>query len=183
MTTTILTNSGRYFDFEAPNLHEYGIEDIAQALSNLCRFNGQCDFFYSVAQHSVGVSHLVPPEYALAGLLHDAAEAYLGDMTAPLKARMPDYRKLEARVERAVLAQFGLPETLPPCIKKADLMMLKLERQALFSRDPGGEWETTLGVASAPAYLLPWGYTPSQARDQFLARFSFITQGLLRAAS
>jgi uncharacterized protein len=181
MTPTILTHSGKYFDFTSPESHKFDIEDIAQALSNICRFNGQCDFFYSVAQHSVGVSHLVPPEHALGGLLHDAAEAYLGDVTAPLKARMPDYRKLETRVERAVLAQFGLPETLPPCVKKADLMMLKLERQVLFSRDPGGEWETTLNVASAPASLLPWGYTPSQARDQFLARFSYINE-LFRTA-
>ncbi|MEM4379972.1 MAG: hypothetical protein QXL01_04720, partial [Thermoplasmatales archaeon] len=83
MEPWIETYSGKKFDYLAQS--ELDIEDIAHALSNLCRFNGHTRVFYSVAEHSVNVSSMVPPELKIAALLHDAAEAYIGDVPSPLK--------------------------------------------------------------------------------------------------
>lgn len=173
MEPTILTHSGRYFDFTKPHEHDFQIEDIAKALSNICRFNGHCPF-YSVAQHSVAVSMLVPPEYAMEGLMHDAPEAYLGDVTAPLKMLLKDYGALEDATWTAIALRFGLTLQLHPSIKLADLGMLKLERKKLFANDPGGEWSITQAVPCAPDHLLQWAAGPSQAEDMFLARFKYL---------
>lgn len=78
-------NDGHEISLVEPEIDAYRVGDIAKALGKLCRYTGQCNRFYSVAEHSVIVSHLVPPEYAMHGLLHDAQEAILGDQSAPLK--------------------------------------------------------------------------------------------------
>lgn len=85
--TTMITYTGKVFDFDSPSDGPVCLEDIAHALGMLCRFNGHIRRFYSVAQHSVLVSKLVDPRYALLALFHDAAEAYVGDMVSPLKRR------------------------------------------------------------------------------------------------
>lgn len=123
----ILTATGRYFNFRAPELHSYQVEDIAHALSRLCRYTGHCKKFYSVAQHSVLVSYYVPEELALEGLLHDASEAYLGDVSSPLKALLPDYKAIEKSVEQAIALHFDLHFPHPAIIKEVDLRMLVTE--------------------------------------------------------
>jgi len=82
----IQTLSGKKFSYQFATADDIDIEDIANALSNICRFAGHLPEFYSVAQHSVLVSQIVPPEFAFEALMHDAAEAYCQDIPAPLKA-------------------------------------------------------------------------------------------------
>lgn len=130
----ILTYSGKRFSFLDIDPEAIDIGDIATALSNICRFTGHLDQHYSVAQHCVLVSHLVEPHLAFEGLMHDASEAYCGDVSSPLKARLPDYREIEGRVDRAIRAKYGLPLVETPDVKVADLRMLASE-MGMFGRD------------------------------------------------
>ncbi|TKI02302.1 HD family hydrolase, partial [Martelella alba] len=129
--TWITTFSGRHFDYADPDINSICITDIIHALSNECRYAGHCPQFYSVAQHSVLTSMIVPPAFALEALLHDAAEAYCKDIPAPLKQLLPDYHAVESRVDAAIRRRFGLPEAMSPEVKRADLIMLATERRDL----------------------------------------------------
>ena len=84
-TLYVSTYTGKQFFPLDPQQDQVDIEDIAHGLAYQCRFNGQTRYFYSVAQHSLIVAGLVPKRLYLAALLHDAAEAYMGDMVKPLK--------------------------------------------------------------------------------------------------
>ena len=143
-SSTILTADGIYFDFENPAREAITINAIARGLANTCRFAGQCDRFYSVAEHSIWVSRIVPKALAIEGLLHDASEAFIGDMPKPLKERLPDYQAVEWRIDRAVLGRFGIG-WLGPEIKLADRVMLATEQRLLMRNQDRWKWtdETT----------------------------------------
>lgn len=166
----IRTHSGHHFYYQAISQDAIEIDDIAQALSNICRFAGHLDDFYSVAQHSVLVSRLVPPELALEALLHDASEAYCQDIPAPLKALLPDYRDIEASVDNVIRSLFGLPLAHSPEVKHADLVMLATERRDL-GIDDGDKWDILDGIAPTDEFAIH-PLNPRQARQLFIARFN-----------
>lgn len=168
MIPTIQTISGRYYNLEIPRPSEICLTDIAHALSNLCRFTGHSFQFYSVAQHSVIVSQIVPPDLAFAALLHDAHEAYVGDMSAPLKELLQEYQRVELLAANAVRLRFGVPLKMPEAIKRADLVALATERRDLMLT-AGANWDCLAGIDPLPQHITPLG--PIQAHGLFLARF------------
>ena len=130
------TVSGRRVNPFDPDPEQLDIEDIARALANLCRFGGHSRVFYSVAQHFVIVSELVEQrggdaEDIFAALMHDAAEAYLGDMPHPIKHRSPlgtAFKAAEGRLEAVIHERFGIKPDVPE-IKRADRALLATERR------------------------------------------------------
>lgn len=162
------TRTGIVFDVLTPHSCDIRIEDIAHALSNLCRFGGHCRRFYSVAEHSVHVSYLVPPEHAFAALLHDATEAYCVDVPRPIKELLPRYREIESGIWAAIAKAYDLPLVLPECIKEADNAMLLAERDHLLD-EPPIPWAWAAGLT--PADRLPMCLAPHGAKEAFLVRF------------
>jgi hypothetical protein len=160
----ILTKSGQQFFPLAPEPEKIVIEDIAHALSNICRFTGHVRQFYSVAQHSCHVAQLVRPQFQLWALLHDASEAYLCDLAAPVKNQLPGYKLAEEAVMRAVAIRFGLRWPMPPEVKNADMRMFYRERENLMPYH--GACEPS---PFPPAPLEPM--TPAEAKIIFLDGF------------
>jgi len=132
--TDIAVYSG-WYDFSDP---VYRLNDIAHSLSQICRFNGHTQRFYSVAEHSVNVSavceHLWGKRLAYYGLLHDATEAYISDLPRPVKAMFPEIKKLEKEIWESMLEFFGLEKLSDADAKKivlADDMVLRIEAISL----------------------------------------------------
>lgn len=151
----IITLSGSHFDYLNPNPASICIKDIARALSHECRFAGHLPAFYSVAQHSVVVSYLVPPEFALEALLHDAVEAYCKDIPAPLKRLLPDYRAIENHIDQTIRQVFKLPALQSKEVKHADLVALATERRD-FGLDDGTPWPILEGITPDKKVILSW---------------------------
>lgn len=144
----IQTNSGGQFHFNLKrvNAKEIKLADIAHALSYTCRYNGHCHAFYSVAEHSLHMAEYIlrkhigddkkPTElaYKLAdqALLHDAAEAYCGDMTRPLKQLFPEYDEYEKKVAATILRKYMKTSKLDPRVKEADARIMLNEKARLF---------------------------------------------------
>lgn len=169
---TILTQSGNHFNFLTPDTSEFGVEDIAHALSHECRFAGHSRHFYSVAEHSLMVSHIVPQQHALQGLLHDAAEAFVKDIPKPLKRLLPDYAVIEKRVEAAIFTRFGLPPKLSLEVKHADLVMLATEQRDLMAPHVRLD-RRPAGVEPLAQRICPM--TPRVAKLMFLHRYHELT--------
>lgn len=131
------TASGIQINLHNPTEDSLKIWDIAGALSLLCRFGGHVQRFYSVAQHSVLVAALAPADLKREALMHDAAEAYLGDVIKPLKHLIGEpYTLLEDRFETVLAQRFGLDRHALKAVKEYDLMALELEHEALQLRRP-----------------------------------------------
>jgi 5'-deoxynucleotidase YfbR-like HD superfamily hydrolase len=170
--------SGKRFYPLDPRSEEIEITDIAHALAHICRFGGHTAQFYSVAQHSVLVSRICDPKDAGIGLLHDAAEAYLGDMIRPLK-RMYEFRNYEDLEER-LLGTIGerfdlvLYSPLPASVLHADEVLLATEARDLMGNGTLPRGAGREGVEPLCTRLAPW--TAALARETFLQRFQEIFQ-------
>src|SRR5579859_6023200 len=169
------TVSGRWVNPFDPDPAQIDIGDIARALANQCRFGGHCRPFYSVAQHSVHVSELVEErdgdvEDVFAALMHDAGEAYLGDMPHPIKHRSPlgaAFREAERHLERAIRERFRIKAEVPG-LKPADRALLATERRA-FSAETW-HWPELDGIEPLAIELRAW--SPDEAERAFTRRYA-----------
>jgi 5'-deoxynucleotidase YfbR-like HD superfamily hydrolase len=151
--------------------------DIARALSNLCRFGGHSKAFYSVAQHSVIVCDLLEqrgatPDELMAALLHDAAEAYLGDLPHPLKHRSElgaAFRVAEKRLEAVIADRFALPDAAAR-IKPLDKALLATERRT-FS-EVTWHWPELDGAEELDLEIEAWD--SARALREFTGRYERI---------
>jgi hypothetical protein len=180
---SILTFSGVTFWPLDPRPEDIAIEDIAHALSNLCRFTGHTRRFYSVGEHSVRVSEaLEGTGFELWGLLHDASEAYLGDVARPTKYAVDGfgdaYRAAEYRLHRCVADRFGLSFPEPAMVKAIDNRMLRAEQRDLM---PVSADELLAPDELAwPETIEPW--TSEWAKIRFVGRFRQLTAAVRDAA-
>jgi len=161
----IYTYSGLKFNAFEPHNDQICIEDIAHALALNCRFNGHIHTHFSVAQHSIIISKLVPKEYALEALLHDAPEAYLTDVPRPIKRFLPECQEIEDNILEVILKKFGCVFPLPDCVLEIDHHMVADEAIALWPKRP--EWVndfTPNGIE-----INPWNWKVSE--KLFLERF------------
>ncbi len=154
------TFSGKSFQLEKIDPGKIDIVDIAHGLSLTCRFNGHCRTFYSVAQHSILVSEIVSPENALWGLLHDAAEAYIGDVTRPVKRLIPQFKEVEARILKAVASKFDLPERIPEEVLDADNSILATEASQLMPDFT--IWTDCPAEPIKDMEIIPWSWEKSK---------------------
>jgi hypothetical protein len=174
---SILTFTGRRFWPLQPVAGDVAIVDIAHALANLCRYTGHVRKFYSVAQHSVLVSRIVPPEYALEGLLHDASEAYLADIASPVKRQLPWYKEHEVRLEGVIAYALGTRYPNPKAVKEADVVLYATERRDLMPPSTEGGWPQ--GVVPLDEVIDPW--PPSLAEAVFLDRYHYLASASCRS--
>lgn len=175
----IRTASGRDIDIENPDPEQIDIEDIAKSLARQNRFNGHTHEPYNVAEHSVRVSRLVElwtanDALALRALLHDAAEAYIGDIIAPVKALLRKHTSAIDDVERglevAILRKFGVEVEADDVVKRADIALLTAEWRDHMPRGISGKKEPILTNLATPSKLSK-PLSPEQAELEFLDRF------------
>lgn len=166
----IRTFTGRAFMPIEPIAEDVDIRDIAHALSLICRFTGHVKRFYSVAEHSLHVSLVCEPKDALWGLLHDASEAYIADVSSPVKhdPAMARYREIEAALMSAVCARFGLPDDMPASVADADRRLLHTEMQELM---PQPETVVNHGLVYHWSDVPALGLDPVSVERAFIERF------------
>jgi hypothetical protein len=170
----MITYTGQIYWPGDPIPDEVHLEDIAHGLSMLCRYAGHTLHFYSVAEHSIHVSYMVPRELALEGLLHDASEAYLCDLIRPVKRHCPDYQRLEMKNALAIRERFSLPLLEHPLVAHADKNILLTEYRDLLPEIPSGFLWTWEGVLDPTVELKLWH--PIIAEEKFLQRYKELTR-------
>lgn len=200
----IQTVSGHKISLLTPSPDEIDIDDIAHSLSFLCRYNGQLESFYSVAEHCILVSQGVESllrfyssqktemdrflmytgclsnpdpltkeklivDFALSALLHDAAEAYIGDVTSPLKNLLPQYRAIEKIIEKTIYIKYGIGHLSPhdDLIKLMDYTLLSTEIEEYIPRRSP---DMTVSVLSDPTIRF-YNFPAGEAKNLYLLCF------------
>ena len=167
----VTTRSGALFYVDECNIEDIPITDIAHALGMNCRFNGHVDRFYSVAEHSVLVSKLVPEKDALWGLLHDVTEAFVPDMPRPFKDKIIGFDDFEGHLAKHVARHFDLSETMPQSVKYIDRNIVADEARRLYVQPPC--WVDSYESVCPADWIV--GYQPIIATELFMKRYKELT--------
>ena len=176
----IQTYSGIRFDPLKPDPKLVEVVDIAHSLSLQCRYNGHTHQHYSVAEHSVLVADAILRDTgetgpALRGLLHDAAEAYIGDVVRPLKQHLPFFTHVEDKLLEAIGTRLYVPllRNTPPVVKDADLRILLDERTALLEET--ADWvDWGIPAGTEPLGVRVEGWAPRRAELQFYVQYAVL---------
>lgn len=178
----ILTASGQYVNILEPHEDTIDIYDIAHALANIARYNGHTAVPYTVAEHSLRCSALLKawgytPAAQLAALLHDATEAYIGDVATPLKQLLPEFKVIEKRFEEVIEQKFNVIIGKRPEVHYADIQLLASERKYLMPETPEYVWAIIDGIdptnySTATGNNPKWGgRTHKELVGWFIKRF------------
>lgn len=180
-----ITHGNRLIDFANPQNSDIHIDDIIHHLARIPRFGGKLDRHYSVLDHSVYAAMIAKAymkadeETVFAVLMHDAQEAYLGDVPTPLKNLLPEYKLIEKEFERVIQNQFGIKMTakMKEMVKTADLLALKAEKNAFINTPPEleGHWNFLYGLYSVPVSPEDWC---DDSRRQFKNAFNYYNKTL-----
>lgn len=164
----VQTYSGEPFYPTHPQLASINIGDIAHSLAMQCRYGGHVRSFYSVAEHCVILSHAVDPVNAKWALLHDATEAYVGDVVWPLKEKLPAFKAIEDNLMAHICTRFNLDPVQPEQVKEYDRRIVIDERDQLMvpTRIP---WPALEGYE--PLGVVVNGWSPTEAKAEYIARF------------
>lgn len=181
MEPIIETYTGKQFHLFDTSIDDIDIKDISHALGLLCRYNGHTRRFYSVAEHCVMCSYLVPDEFAFDALMHDASEAYLSDIPKPFKSSIGNYQEIEAAMQSRIAEKFGFMAPEPREVKNVDIGILWLEAQELIT-SKGSWWhpdikeafDKYIDVQRLPDGGLPL-WSPAYAQAHFERRFYELT--------
>lgn len=175
--TSMMLPSGLRFDPLNLDPDSITVEDIARALSNSCRYGARAPEFYSVAQHSLHVAEVLEStghqDKALAGLMHDASEAYLGDIPRPIKnlTQMKFYRSLDGKIMSLIAEKYNFTLDLPE-VHEADQRMLMTEKERFWPNTDTLNWPDYEPYHRGTIYMM---FTPQQAYERFIHKFRFLT--------
>ena len=160
----IVTHSGRRFYPFDPTKSEVHIEDIAHHLSNICRFTGAVKYHYSVAQHSLIVSQLLPVGWRLHGLMHDAEEYVTNDLAKPVKMGLADYLSCAGKIKERIYQRFCLSWPDPDFVHEMDQRVYATGAKDLLRERQTCEFDAILGLR-----VRRW--RPETAEREFLRQF------------
>lgn len=155
-----------------PRPEEIFIEDIACSLSNICRFTGHVKNFLSVGQHSLFVSRLCSPQNALAGLMHDAAEAYVNDISRPIKPFLNNFKEIEDNILEVIFNKYGIEWPIPDEIHRIDRKLCITEARDLDNDIT--EWGDYNKVFPYDFRIEPIG--PGESAPLFIHRFNELVE-------
>lgn len=154
--------NNKAYSFVNPICDMIDMVDIVENLAKICRYGGSCDRFYSVLEHSILVCNLVPEKYKLNALMHDAAEAYVGDMSHPLKQLLPEFQVYEDKCMAVIAEKYEFSKKTPAIVKEADSHACYLECLELFPDGITDNWHeefksSNMGILplSGPKDIIP----------------------------